>query len=169
MHDNTPSHSARATQVFLAFLGIQVWSGPVEVRPSLGLWLRCSIFPRKKGIAGSQHCGVYATTGADLPTAQVVAMASLVTGTGIAVLATLLVLTSACCRVVAHKSLFNITGSVQALAGVFCVLGLVVFPLSWSSVRVQLMCGPLAGPYVLGACSSGEMIGCPAPPAPQVR
>lgn len=25
----------------------------------------------KKGVAGSQHCGVYATTGADLPTAQV--------------------------------------------------------------------------------------------------
>ncbi|KAA0192787.1 hypothetical protein HAZT_HAZT009177 [Hyalella azteca] len=134
---------------------ITAWSGTVDVSPSLGLWLRCSILPGKKGVAGSQHCGVYATTGADLPAAQVVAMASLVTGAGIAVLAMLLVLLTPCMRVVRRKSVFNIAGSLQALAGVFSVLGLAVLPLSWSSVRVQLMCGPLASVYALGACRTG--------------
>ena len=41
-------------------------------------------------------------------------------------------------------------------AGVFCILGLAVYPLSWSSDRVALMCGPLAGDYSLGGCQTGN-------------
>uniref|UniRef100_A0A2P2I645 Lipoma HMGIC fusion partner-like 2 protein n=2 Tax=Hirondellea gigas TaxID=1518452 RepID=A0A2P2I645_9CRUS len=154
LHHNTPlpppaAHDSNSTTV------ITGWVGEVEVRPSLGLWLRCTVMAAKKGGAARQYCGVYATTGADLPAAQVVAMASLVTGTGIAVLATLSMLLSACCRVVRKKSIFNIAGTMHALAGVFCILGLSVYPLSWGCVRVQLQCGPMAGEYSAGNCSIG--------------
>lgn len=45
--------------------------------------------------------------------------------------------------------------SVSFLAGLFLILGLMLYPAGWGSDKVQLFCGPDAAPYRAGLCSMG--------------
>uniref|UniRef100_A0A3B4AVB0 LHFPL tetraspan subfamily member 2b n=1 Tax=Periophthalmus magnuspinnatus TaxID=409849 RepID=A0A3B4AVB0_9GOBI len=53
------------------------------------------------------------------------------------------------------KSIFNVCGLLQGIAGLFLILGLMLYPAGWGSDKVQLYCGPDAAPYRAGLCSMG--------------
>ena len=44
---------------------------------------------------------------------------------------------------------------VSHLAGLFLILGLMLYPAGWGSDKVQLYCGQDAAPYRAGLCSMG--------------
>ncbi|CAL4066542.1 unnamed protein product [Meganyctiphanes norvegica] len=125
----------------------------VMVRPSLGLWLRCGVMGSKNALF--LHCGVYATVVPDVPSAQIAAMVLIVCGTALAVFACVLSFFTTCFRAMKGKSLINLIGALQALAGILCLLGLLLLPLSWNSRRVQNLCGPTASEFNLANCTPG--------------
>lgn len=60
-----------------------------------------------------------------------------------------------CLQAIAKKSIFTIAGTVQAIAGLLYILGLVLYPAGWGSKRVQVVCGDRSSPYMLGDCILG--------------
>ncbi|XP_076339689.1 LHFPL tetraspan subfamily member 2a protein-like [Tachypleus tridentatus] len=60
-----------------------------------------------------------------------------------------------CIRSIVKKSIFTISGTIQAIAGLLFILGLVLYPAGWGSTRVQLVCGENAQPFLLGDCMLG--------------
>ncbi|GAB6031983.1 hypothetical protein CHUAL_010361 [Chamberlinius hualienensis] len=60
-----------------------------------------------------------------------------------------------CMRAIFKKSIFTISGTIQAFAGLFYIFGLVLYPAGWSSKRVNLLCGDEASYYTIGTCSIG--------------
>ncbi|XP_054721846.1 LHFPL tetraspan subfamily member 2 protein-like [Uloborus diversus] len=69
---------------------------------------------------------------------------------------TLLTSLSCCCiRSVFRKSVFTVSGTIQAIAGLLFLLGLLLYPAGWGSRRIQMVCGNRVGPYILGDCFIG--------------
>jgi len=62
---------------------------------------------------------------------------------------------SLCVRVVFHKSVFTLSGLVQAIAGLFMIVGLILYPLGWGSERVKNICGDYSGPFLIDDCQLG--------------
>ncbi|CAN7980810.1 unnamed protein product [Ixodes pacificus] len=60
-----------------------------------------------------------------------------------------------CVRSVLKKSIFTVSGTVQAIAGLMFLLGLLLYPAGWGSRRVHTVCGPHSEPFMLGGCSLG--------------
>ncbi|RWS25631.1 lipoma HMGIC fusion partner-like 2 protein, partial [Leptotrombidium deliense] len=67
----------------------------------------------------------------------------------------IMALFSFCVRSVRRKSIFTIAGSIQSVAGLFYLLGLLLYPGGWGSRRVQLLCGNFAEAFLLGNCQLG--------------
>ncbi|KAG8194181.1 hypothetical protein JTE90_002385 [Oedothorax gibbosus] len=78
-------------------------------------------------------------------------------GCGLALMTlTLLASVIGCCfRSLFKKSIFTLSGTVQAVAGLFYILGLMLYPAGWNSRRVHLICGDTAEPFWPGDCSLG--------------
>lgn len=69
---------------------------------------------------------------------------------------TLLTSILGCCfRSIMKKSIFTISGTIQAIAGLFYILGLMLYPAGWNSRRVHLICGDKAEPFSPGNCTLG--------------
>lgn len=60
-----------------------------------------------------------------------------------------------CVRAIAKKSIFTLSGTVQATAGLCYILALILYPGGWGSRRVRNLCGEEAEPYVNWDCSLG--------------
>ncbi|KAG5834290.1 hypothetical protein ANANG_G00259980 [Anguilla anguilla] len=60
-----------------------------------------------------------------------------------------------CFQSIMKKSIFNVCGLLQGIAGLFLILGLMLYPAGWGSDKVLAYCGPDASPYKLGLCSLG--------------
>lgn len=130
--------------------------GSGKERPSLGLWIRCTMIAFRT--RNPYHCGVYATTAPDLPAAQVVSLVAVVAATVLTVLSCIGVCSTACVRHIKGRSWFKIIGLAQAVAGVLSLIGVAVFPLAWNSPRVRNQCGRDAGIYYPSSCTVGWAI-----------
>ncbi|XP_052448086.1 LHFPL tetraspan subfamily member 2a protein [Carassius gibelio] len=62
---------------------------------------------------------------------------------------------SMCFQSILKKSIFNVCGLLQGIAGLFLILGLMLYPAGWGSKKVVDYCGPDASPYKVGVCSLG--------------
>ncbi|KAG2466663.1 LHFPL tetraspan subfamily member 2b [Erpetoichthys calabaricus] len=60
-----------------------------------------------------------------------------------------------CFQSIMKKSIFNVCGLLQGIAGLFLILGLMLYPAGWGSQKVLDYCGPDASPYRVGQCSLG--------------
>ncbi|XP_038058452.1 LHFPL tetraspan subfamily member 2a protein-like [Patiria miniata] len=60
-----------------------------------------------------------------------------------------------CFKSICKKSLFTVSGLIQAIAGLLILLGLVMYPAGWGSDAVTELCGMDAAPFQFGACSLG--------------
>lgn len=60
-----------------------------------------------------------------------------------------------CVQSIMKKSIFNVCGLIQGIAGLFLILGLMLYPAGWGCQKAEDYCGPEASPYKLGECSLG--------------
>ncbi|XP_078736906.1 LHFPL tetraspan subfamily member 2 protein [Lampetra fluviatilis] len=131
--------------------------GASAYRPSLGVYNRCRMVrPAGPGGEAEESCGPYAASFGELASGLWQASAVFL-GAALLLLALLALssVLSLCVQSVARKSIFNVCGLVQAVAGLLLLLGLVLYAAGWGSPRVRDLCGPGAGPFRPASCSLG--------------
>ncbi|XP_041042652.1 LHFPL tetraspan subfamily member 2b [Carcharodon carcharias] len=139
--NNTPVLSNRSN----------TWKDPYY--PKLGIYSRCIKLPTLK--RGSL-CGPYAESFNEIASGFWQATAIFL-ATGILILCAVAFVSvfTMCVQSILKKSIFNICGLLQGIAGLFLILGLILYPAGWGSQKVVDYCGPDVSPYQLGACSLG--------------
>ncbi|XP_023257470.1 LHFPL tetraspan subfamily member 2a protein-like [Seriola lalandi dorsalis] len=131
--------------------GASVGSG--EYRPSLGLYSRClRVGSRGQGIS----CGPYAGTFGEVASGfWKAAMLFLAAGTLVLGCVACISIFSLCFQSILKKSIFNICGLLQAIAGLLLMVGLMLYPAGWGSDKVISYCGTEASPFRPSMCSLG--------------
>uniref|UniRef100_A0A3P9K4E7 LHFPL tetraspan subfamily member 2b n=1 Tax=Oryzias latipes TaxID=8090 RepID=A0A3P9K4E7_ORYLA len=120
-----------------------------EYRPSLGLYNRCL---RVVGVS----CGPYAGTFGEVASGfWQAAMLFLAAGTLVLGLVACISIFSLCFQSILKKSIFNICGLLQAIAGLLLMVGLMLYPAGWGSPKVIGYCGAEAAPFRPANCSLG--------------
>ncbi|XP_041644361.1 LHFPL tetraspan subfamily member 2a protein-like [Cheilinus undulatus] len=124
-----------------------------EYRPSLGLYSRClRIGSRGVGVS----CGPYAGTFGEVASGfWQAAMLFLAAGTLVLGVVACISIFSLCFQSIMKKSLFNICGLLQAIAGLLLMVGLMLYPGGWGSEKVKSYCGSEALPFRPAMCSLG--------------
>lgn len=124
-----------------------------EYRPSLGLYSRClRIGSRGVGVS----CGPYAGTFGEVASGfWQAAMLFLAAGTLVLGGVACISIFSLCFQSILKKSLFNICGLLQAIAGLLLMVGLMLYPAGWGSEKVMGYCGAEASPFRPAMCSLG--------------
>ncbi|XP_028269514.1 LHFPL tetraspan subfamily member 2b [Parambassis ranga] len=122
-------------------------------RPSLGLYSRC-LRIGSRGIGVS--CGPYAGTFGEVASGfWQAAMLFLAAGTLVLGCVACISVFSLCFQSILKKSVFNICGLLQAIAGLLLMVGLMLYPAGWGSEKVISYCGPEASPFRPAMCSLG--------------
>lgn len=122
-------------------------------RPTLGIYGRCIRLPQlRRGVL----CGPYAVHFSEIAS-RFWQATSIFLAAGILLLSAVAFISvfSMCFQSIMKKSIFNVCGLLQAIAGLFLILGLMLYPAGWGSDKVQGYCGPDASAYQLGLCSMG--------------
>lgn len=124
-----------------------------EYRPSLGLYNRClRTGSRRAGVT----CGPYAGTFGEVASGfWQAAMLFLAAGTLVLGGVACISIFSLCFQSILKKSLFNICGLLQAIAGLLLMVGLMLYPAGWGSEKVMGYCGPDASHFRPALCSLG--------------
>ncbi|CAH1388523.1 unnamed protein product [Nezara viridula] len=122
--------------------------------PSVGVFNRCT------RMDGERSCGIFAMDGLStdsnvFPTFWKISLVFFTLGITVMAFTAMAALLSCCIQSVNKKSIFTVTGSVQALAGLFYILGIIMYSAGWGSARVVRLCGPESQPFYLGDCSIG--------------
>ncbi|XP_046475810.1 LHFPL tetraspan subfamily member 2a protein [Neodiprion pinetum] len=60
-----------------------------------------------------------------------------------------------CVQSVGKKSIFDLAGVAQSIAGIMYLLGMILYVAGWGSSKIQGLCGDEAVPFYLGNCSLG--------------
>lgn len=126
--------------------------------PTLGIFNRCILLNGRSNCANFDSEG-FATDPARFPScwkATFIFMSLGLFVMGTTVLAALL---GCYVQSVGRKSIFNLAGVGQAVAGLFYILGMMLYPGGWSEWRVQHIC-PSAKIYHLGECTLGWAFYC---------
>ncbi|XP_075233831.1 LHFPL tetraspan subfamily member 2 protein [Lycorma delicatula] len=129
-------------------------NGTMYMLPSVGIFSRCTKLHDQK------HCAIFATDGLAtantiFPTFWKAALLLISLGLAVMVFTVMAAVLSCCVQSVYKKSIFTVTGSVQAIAGLLYLLGLICYAAGWGSGRVQRLCGKEAAPFSIGDCSIG--------------
>lgn len=128
-------------------------------RPTIGIINRCTRLLKFQNILNRENCATY-VTGFGMPDSQFpdAWKASIIF---FAIGGILLVFTmgssvlSICFQSMCGKSIFTMSGLIQSIAGLFCVVGLLVYPVGWTSEKVQGYCGSEVGAFSIDRCSLG--------------
>ncbi|XP_066510650.1 LHFPL tetraspan subfamily member 2 protein-like [Hoplias malabaricus] len=125
---------------------------PEPYRPSLGLYSRCIKVAHQKIV----QCGPYARDFTEIASGFWQAT-TIFLGVGIFLLSIVSFLSvfSLCFQSILGKSIFNVCGLLQGIAGLFLMLGLMLYPTGFGCEKVVSYCGPEASAYKLGQCSLG--------------
>ncbi|KAG1937091.1 LHFPL tetraspan subfamily member 2a protein [Pimephales promelas] len=138
--------------VFSGVHGVQGSTGEAY-RPTLGIYGRCLRLPHlRRGVL----CGPYAVSFSEIASGFWKAT-SIFLAAGILMLCAVAFISvfTMCFQSIMKKSIFNVCGLLQAIAGLFLMVGLLLYPAGWGSEKARLYCGPDAGLYRLGLCSVG--------------
>nr|XP_057927548.1 LHFPL tetraspan subfamily member 2a protein-like [Doryrhamphus excisus] len=124
-----------------------------EYRPSLGLYSRCLHLATR---GGGVSCGPYAGTFSEVASGfWQAAMLFLAGGTLVLGVVACISIFSLCFQSILRKSIFNICGLMQAIAGLLLMVGLMLYPAGWGSEKVVSYCGPEASAFRPALCSLG--------------
>ncbi|XP_064163701.1 LHFPL tetraspan subfamily member 2a protein-like [Anguilla rostrata] len=126
---------------------------PEPYRPTLGIYGRCiKVTGHRRGVL----CGPYAVHFGEIASGFWQAT-SIFLAAGILLLCAVAFISvfTMCFQSIMKKSIFNVCGLLQGIAGLFLILGLMLYPAGWGSDKVLAYCGPDASPYKLGLCSLG--------------
>ncbi|XP_054263198.1 LHFPL tetraspan subfamily member 2a protein-like [Macrosteles quadrilineatus] len=147
--------------VFSAILTPKWLMGPIPLEvengtivPSVGIFNRCTRIKHQNNCAVFAMDGL-ATDSGVFPSLWKLSLVLFVLGLVVMVLSTMAAIISCCVQSINRKSIFTITGTVQATAGLFYIMGLVLYAAGWGSPRVVKLCGRDAGPFTVGDCTFG--------------
>lgn len=132
-----------------------VTGSDVPVHQSFGIDTRCSV---DKNVL---NCVSFAIEGLStdpliFPTLWKISYIFFLIGLYVTFSTSLAAFASCYFRTAYNKSIFNIVGCVQALAGLFFVNGFVFYMGGWGNKKVQALCGENSGPFTLGDCTLGS-------------
>ncbi|XP_043288761.1 LHFPL tetraspan subfamily member 2a protein [Venturia canescens] len=125
--------------------------------PTVGIFNRCT---RLSGTYGRMNCGNFnvhgfATDSSVFPGCWKASLFFLALGLTVMAISVFAAFLGCCVQSIFRKSIFNLTGVVQAFAGLLYVLGIILYLAGWGAERVQKICGPDADAFYLGDCSFG--------------
>ncbi|KAI1280407.1 LHFPL tetraspan subfamily member 2a protein [Halotydeus destructor] len=133
-------------------------AGEDKFSPTLGIYNRCTKVHQFDRLY-TDSCAPFATSlmvpSDRFPLFWKVSLTMFTTGLVVMVVTITMSLIGSCVRSIGRKSIFNISGTLQAVAGLFFLLGLLMYPAGWGSKRVKLVCGPDADPFWPGDCQLG--------------
>ncbi|KAK3523960.1 hypothetical protein QTP70_016769 [Hemibagrus guttatus] len=117
--------------------------------PTLGLFGRC-VF------VGRVMCGPYALTFNEIASGFWKA-AAIFLATGILLLSAVAFTSifTICFQSIMRKSIFNVCGLLQGIAGLFLILGQLLYAAGWGSEKVKQYCGVNSSAYNPALCSVG--------------
>ncbi|XP_014212029.1 LHFPL tetraspan subfamily member 2 protein [Copidosoma floridanum] len=129
-------------------------NGTEHYSPTVGIYNRCT------WLYGHKHCGNFnvegfATDPSVFPACWKAALVFM--ALGLVVMGTTIVaaLLGCCVQSVGRKSIFNLAGLAQGVAGVIYLLGMILYLAGWGAERVQRICGAEADAFYLADCSLG--------------
>ncbi|XP_031556723.1 LHFPL tetraspan subfamily member 2a protein-like [Actinia tenebrosa] len=82
----------------------------------------------------------------------------LVIGTAILSVVVFMAFIGFCVQSIGRKSIFTIGGLIQAIGGLFLIVGLVLYPAGWGNERVERLCAKsfqTSGAFAINECSLG--------------
>ncbi|XP_023030268.1 LHFPL tetraspan subfamily member 2a protein [Leptinotarsa decemlineata] len=135
---------------------ITVGNETIKFRPSLGIYAKCgkpigNTYPictllAVRGLSADPHIYPNVWKAGTVFLAMGIFVMSLTVCTG---------LMSCCFQSICKKSIFNISGAAQAIAGIFYIIAVMLYPTAWGISKVQKLCGRDASPFYPGDCSLG--------------
>ncbi|XP_022201936.2 LHFPL tetraspan subfamily member 2 protein [Nilaparvata lugens] len=125
--------------------------------PSIGIFNRCIKLNNQKNCASFAIDGL-STSSHSFPTLWKTSLIMFVLGLAIMVFTVMTAVLSCCVQSVYKKSIFTVTGTVQAVAGIFYLLGLITYTAGWGCPRMVKLCGEESGPFSKGNCSIGPSL-----------
>ncbi|KAK0084571.1 hypothetical protein PV325_006774 [Microctonus aethiopoides] len=122
--------------------------------PTAGIFNRCT------RLFGRMHCANFnvdglATDSNVFPGCWKASLFFLSLGLSVMALTVVAALIGCCIQSIGRKSIFNLTGVAQAIAGIIYLLGMILYPAGWGAERVRRICGIEATAFYLGDCSLG--------------
>uniref|UniRef100_A0A224XXH8 Putative conserved plasma membrane protein n=1 Tax=Panstrongylus lignarius TaxID=156445 RepID=A0A224XXH8_9HEMI len=127
--------------------------------PSVGVFSRCT------RLNGASNCAIFAMDGlatdpSVFPTLWKLTLVFFAMGLTIMTFSTMSALLSCCVQSINKKSIFTTTGAIQSIAGIFYILGIIMYAAGWGTPRVIRLCGVKAHPFYLADCSVGWSVYC---------
>uniref|UniRef100_A0A8C5SFE1 LHFPL tetraspan subfamily member 2 n=1 Tax=Laticauda laticaudata TaxID=8630 RepID=A0A8C5SFE1_LATLA len=125
-------------------------------RPTLGIYGRCTRIEHLQSSMPDTSCGPYADNFSEIASGFWQATAIFL-AVGILILCAVAFVSvfTMCVQSIMKKSIFNVCGLLQGIAGLFLILGLILYPAGWGCQKAISYCGPYASAYKLGECSLG--------------
>ncbi|XP_048187534.1 LHFPL tetraspan subfamily member 2 protein [Perognathus longimembris pacificus] len=125
-------------------------------RPTLGIYARCIRNPGVQHVPRDTLCGPYADSFGEIASGFWQATAIfLAVGIFILCVVALVSVFTMCVQSIMKKSIFNVCGLLQGIAGLFLILGLILYPAGWGCQKAIDYCGPYASAYKPGDCALG--------------
>ncbi|XP_075302720.1 LHFPL tetraspan subfamily member 2 protein-like isoform X2 [Opisthocomus hoazin] len=124
--------------------------------PMLGIYGRCTRISHMQLSRRDTLCGPYAENFSEIASGFWQATA-IFPALGIMILCTMAFVSviTTCVQSIMKKSIFNACGLLQGIAGLFLILGLILYPAGWGCQKAISCCGPYASAYKLGDCYLG--------------
>ncbi|XP_058798354.1 LHFPL tetraspan subfamily member 2 protein [Phymastichus coffea] len=134
-------------------------SGAELYAPSEGIYNRCT------RLFGRNHCANFnmegmATDSSVFPTFWKLSLFFMSLGLAIMGSTVVTALLGCCVQSVGRKSIFNLSGVAQAIAGIAYLLGMIFHAGGWGADRVRRICGIEADAFYLANCSLGWAFYC---------
>ncbi|XP_078032594.1 LHFPL tetraspan subfamily member 2a protein-like [Augochlora pura] len=122
--------------------------------PTVGVYNRCI------RLHGRTHCGNFnvdgfATDSSVFPGCWKASYFFLLLGLAIMAITVFAALIGCCIQSIGRKSIFNLAGVAQVIAGISYILGMILYPAGWGAERVQRICGLEADAFYLADCKLG--------------
>lgn len=119
------------------------------------LGILCLRTPATQQVPQDTLCGTYAKSFGEIASGFWKATAIfLAMGIFILCVVALVSVFTMCVQSIMRKSIFNVCGLLQGIAGLFLILGLILYPAGWGC-QEAIDCGRHASPYKPGDCSLG--------------
>ncbi|XP_066587747.1 LHFPL tetraspan subfamily member 2 protein [Prorops nasuta] len=122
--------------------------------PTVGIFNRCIRLHGKMNCANFNVEG-FSTASTVFPTCWKASLFFLSLGLAVMAMTILAALLGCCVQSIGRKSIFNLAGVAQAVAGILYLLGMILYPAGWGAERVQRICGPDADAFYLADCTLG--------------
>lgn len=131
-----------------------------EFQPTVGIFNRCRKYVGSiHNLIRRENCATFVRSftepDSDFPHAWKAAVIFFALAGLLLSLAMIMAVFSLFVRSFFGKSIFTVSGLIQSIAGLLCVIGLVIYPAGWGSERVKNLCGEYADPYIVDKCDLG--------------